>query len=517
MCDGSVVMGRGDAVRPFASTVVVVVCSLVVALPAQAASTLNVPSQYVTIQQAIDAATDGDTILVAPGTYVERIDFGTKDVTVASTGGAGVTVLDGSALGTVVVMNAQAGESPTLRGFTVRNGLAGPSSAYSGGGVKTSGGPAVIEDNVITGNATCDGGGGIDARSSEAVIRRNTISDNFQSGCSGGVGGGGVSIVGGGHVQLVDNVIQGNSHGAHGGAVTLFSAGFPTIARNRIEGNSGGQQGGGLWIVNESDAQIENNLILGNFASQGGGVYWSIPLSRGPALVNNTIVGNLGSLGSALFAGGFDASARVANNILSGAGGSVVECDSGYDSSPPVVEFNDVLHTGAGQRYGGICGDMTGINGNLSVDPVFVDPPGQDYHLSGASPLIDSGTNSGVPARDLDGEVRTVDGDGDGVPETDIGADEAFSFVDPIQEALELIAALRAQVAMLPDEKLGKSLDAKLRDAAAAVSAGQKTRACSKLAAFISEVQVHAGGKIPSATATAWIADATRIRAVIGC
>jgi len=577
-------------VRALVFAAVVAVTAFVVAPAAPGATTLTVPGQFVTIQAAIDAAVDGDTVLVSPGTYVENIDFGTKDITVASTDGPSVTVIDGGGSTNVVVINAEAGESPTVRGFTVRNGVGG---SVDGGGVSTTGGPAVIEDNVITGNATCGAGGGIAAEFSQAVIRRNLIEANFQSGCSGGPGGGGVFIGGEGSVSLLDNTISGNSHGAFGGGVSLFAAGTPTIARNVISGNSGSLQGGGMWIVNRSDAQIDTNVIVGNFSESGAGVYWGVPSgARGPMLVNNTVVDNVGSVGTALFADGFDGAARVANNILVGAGTTVVECDESNDPNPPIIESNDVVHTSGGARYGGICGDLTGTNGNVSLAPGFVDAPAGDYHLSPASPLIDRGTNVGVPAADLDGEVRTIDGDGDGVPETDIGADEAASAVDAtppvltvpgaltvnatspqgavvsftvtatdnldasptvtcapssgsvfaigdttvsctaqddagnsstgsftvtVLGAVDQIAALRAQVALLPDEKLGRSLDGKLRDAANALKSGQVSKACSRLAAFAAEVQNHSGGKIPGPTASAWIADANRIRAVIGC
>ena len=49
-------------------------------------ATIHVPAQYSTIQQGIDAATLGDTVLVAPGTYVENIDFIGKGITVGSEG-----------------------------------------------------------------------------------------------------------------------------------------------------------------------------------------------------------------------------------------------------------------------------------------------------------------------------------------------------------------------------------------------------------------------------------------------
>src|SRR5262245_49145373 len=104
----------------------------VIGLPAASeAATIRVPADAPAIQQAIDAAAAGDTVLVAPGTYVENINFHGKLITVESEQGPEVTVIDGGAAGSVVTFSSGENRSAVLRGFTVRNGR----NSFSGGGV----------------------------------------------------------------------------------------------------------------------------------------------------------------------------------------------------------------------------------------------------------------------------------------------------------------------------------------------------------------------------------------------
>jgi hypothetical protein len=405
------------------------VLSTVLATSAAAQTTIRVPTDQPTIQAAITVAAHGDTVLVAPGTYVEHISFGGKAITVASEAGPATTVIDGNAGGPVVTFNAGEPRSAVLRGFTITNG-----GGFPGGGVAVSSASPTIEGNVITGNSGCDGIG-INVSFGSPRIVNNHITDNFRSGCSGGVGGAGIKVSGAGAAIIEANVIADNSlTGGDGGGISLFAAGAPVIrnnviARNSVSGVSPAAQGGGIWIVNQSDALIVQNLIVGNSAGEGGGVYWLVPSgARGPRLVNNIIADNLATVagqGSAVFADGFDVNAALVNNVLIGAAGqTALHCGDFNDTNAPMIHFNDVF-TPAGPAYGGMC-DQTDLNGNLSVDPAFVDPANGDYRVQAGSPVIDAGYGEAadVPAIDLDGAPRVVDGDGAGVAVVDMGAYE---------------------------------------------------------------------------------------------
>jgi len=85
----------------------------------------SVATPYCTIQQGIDAAVAGDQVLVAPGTYVETLDYLGKAITVASTAGYAQTTIDGNGGGPVVLFGSFEGQDSVLDGFTVTNGFTG--------------------------------------------------------------------------------------------------------------------------------------------------------------------------------------------------------------------------------------------------------------------------------------------------------------------------------------------------------------------------------------------------------
>lgn len=403
--------------------------SLVPLLSAGSASAqvvITVPGDRPTIQSAIDVAKAGDTVLVAPGTYFENINFQGKAVTVESEQGPEVTIIDGNLAGPVVTFTSGEGRDSVIRGFTLQRGDATQqgSGVYTGAGVRIEGSSPTVQGNIITNNRAGDGGAGIASRLSSALIEDNLITNNKQFGYSGGVGGGGIVVIGEGQTQVIDNVIMGNSWSSSGGGITLFAAGTPTIKGNVIRANSAYDSGGGMWIVNHSDALIVQNVIVGNQAGQGGGIYWSLPDGyRGPLLVNNTIADNLGQ-GSGIFATGVDEQVELLNNIVVGAPGEqAIDCGTFIDG-PPILRSNNVFSPGAA-AYGGTCGDPTGTNGNISADPLFVDPTSNDYHLRAGSPSIDAGDNTApdLPAMDFDGDQRIINGQVDqGVDEYGVSA-----------------------------------------------------------------------------------------------
>src|SRR5438552_3400518 len=90
---------------------------------ANAGNTIHVPLDQPGIHAGIDAAANGDIVLVAPGTYVENINFRGKLITVISEQGPGLTIIDGAARDSVVTLISSEGPASVLSGFTVQYGL----------------------------------------------------------------------------------------------------------------------------------------------------------------------------------------------------------------------------------------------------------------------------------------------------------------------------------------------------------------------------------------------------------
>jgi pectin methylesterase-like acyl-CoA thioesterase len=114
---------------------------------------INVPSEYDTIQEAIDAAVDTDTVLVFAGTYLENINFNGKNIAVIGENRE-TTIIDGGQNGSVVTFDSIEGTASALSNFTITGG-----NAYDGGGIYCSSSAPTIKDNIITENVSDTYGG----------------------------------------------------------------------------------------------------------------------------------------------------------------------------------------------------------------------------------------------------------------------------------------------------------------------------------------------------------------------
>jgi len=261
---------------------------------------------YASIQQAVNAAGNGDTVRVAQGVYFETVEI-SKSLTLEGGWNDGfsfqdwdtyVTTIDAEGNGSVIRTGLPFGVSAitvTIEGFTLMHGDA---SAYLGwgGGILLQddwGGTSqfTVRHNVISNNyacytGSCQGyGGGIYVYSGSAVIADNTISNNLAR-WEGGGKGGGIGVGGWAEVTIERNNIIANtavfsttdSWEAQGGGVDLSYASDATLRDNKIRKNfaavNGTGYGGGVYATGDLyDNVIAENTASVNDAGYGGGVY----------------------------------------------------------------------------------------------------------------------------------------------------------------------------------------------------------------------------------------------------
>ena len=389
------------------------------------ARVINVPGDQPTIQAAINVATNGDTVLVAPGIYREIINFSGKAITVTSSGGASVTIIDGGQQGSVVTFNTGESNSSVLNGFTLQNGNAA-GSPPEGGGVACYSTSPIITNNIIQNNTSQYDGGGIGSYFGSPIIINNVITNNS---VPNGLQGGGIGIGGASQAQVIGNVISNNTTTSFGGGIGLWAAGPVLIQNNVISGNTGDSEGGGISIFNAGgNGVIIQNLIEGNSSQDGNGIYWG----QAPAiLADNTITdGPLSRGSSTISADRFDGMVGISNNIVVAAGGATYAFTCNVEDFPHnLASYNDVF-SARGTPYGQMCTNQTGMSGNISADPKFV---ANGFSLQSSSPAIDAGNNTGtnlLPA-DILNKPRIVNGKGGPSAVVDMGAYEFFP--DPIQ------------------------------------------------------------------------------------
>jgi hypothetical protein len=162
---------------------------------------------------------------------------------------------------------------------------------------------------------------------------------------------------------------------------------------------------------------IQNNIIAFNEGYTAGGIFFSKSANSRVSVLNNTIYGNTGGYRGGLYMGG--PYATIANNIVYQ---NTATYNPGQDDiSPPDPYLNGV------QVISNIIGDgqFNGVNGNLSNDPLLIDPTNSNFHLKSNSPAIDTGANVSL-GYDVEDHIRPMDGDGSGNSEWDRGADEYF-------------------------------------------------------------------------------------------
>jgi len=345
------------------------------------ATVIDIPDDYSTIQEGINAVTNGDTVLVQPGTYVENINYNGKNITVASlflttqdTSYISQTIIDGNSSGSVVTFENGEDTTAVLNGFTIQNG-----NAVSGGGIYCENSSPLITYSFLTNNAGVEYGGGIYCNSSNAKIIYVTIQNNSTN------YGGGLSC-NNSNIYVENVEIKNNFANAYGGGIYCYLESEATFKSVLLSNNSSLNYGGGICCWHCSDPILENLTISKNSASYGGGCY-----SRGTSypILRNCIVS--------------DNNADYGINVHSGS---------------PKIEYCDFFNNGIGNFYGtsdsigvnvttNINGDSCDIFYNIQIDPLFIDLENNNFNLSENSPCIDAGDPDTIYT-DPDGSISDI-------------------------------------------------------------------------------------------------------------
>jgi len=312
------------------------------------------------------------------------------------------TALNDVAGGIIIQDNS----SPLLRNNTIYNNTA----ATYGGGIWIFNSTPTIANCSIYDNSTAFDGGGIFINNSSPTLSDNVIADN-----STDLRGGGVFVTGDSSPVFSNNIICDNTAGTHSGGLTFTSclATTPGIVENcQIYGNTANGNCGGLGVY-DSDIKVINCIISDNHSGgNGGGVF--VLINANANIINCTISGNTSSLGGGIAVMSSDITMINAivegNDALFGAG---INFDQPGNVDISFSDFfNDEPNFGGSVPTG--LGDITSVNANndpcdefmnVFLDPLFLDPANDDFHLTENSPCI----NAGDPLSPLDPDGTIVD------------------------------------------------------------------------------------------------------------
>jgi len=307
--------------------------------------TIHVPGDQPTIQAGINGAVNGDTVLVAPGEYLEHLTLANQSIVLKSVAGEANTAIIGNAMLTPLILFPDNSlNNSRIEGFALSSTVNNAVGVFVGHQNSPTIANCTFSDIGDAMAVFCDGQTGVTVDSctflSEGVFATHTDSLNirwstFIFSDAPAETERPITVWNSRNVRLMRNIISGYNYfepGSHHGVIFLYDVVNASVTNNTIAGNtdkSMSENWAALRIYSCDTVDIRNNIISHNRALYGVQVLY----------------------------------------------GSVI-----------LTEYNNVFSNSLGD-YDGIAPGT----GSLSADPLFVDTSSNDYGLSRNSPCIDAG------------------------------------------------------------------------------------------------------------------------------
>jgi len=375
------------------------------------AEVINIPDDFEMIQEGINVAEDGDSVLVTAGEYRENVVIEDKSIfLIGSPDNPAEVIIDGNSNGRSVIAFRRGGEGLLLlSGFSIVNGR-----TDFGGGIYCHESNPIITSTIITSNTSDRSGAGCYLTANSFCRISNVIfSDN-----TAGLNGGALCIFDQSSAEIDDVEFINNSAENAGGGI--FNTGNITIDNGRFSQNIAINSGGGIYLWDDANLNFQNGIFEGNSARFGGAV--SVMYDCFSFMDRVVFSGNSGSIGNALYISSeWDEPYRVdfigTNLTVCRNAGESVVFYAGRDNQGEVEITNSILWENEGIIRAGGTGtiryslmqvrednefseDFQIGEGVFPDDPMFQNLDESNYNLRTRSPCIDAGDPESDPDPD---------------------------------------------------------------------------------------------------------------------